>query len=89
MFRSYSGERPPFWEEPYAIVLSSLGERGKCPSIKVKDEPLVTYFELAVAGYGSVDEIEKWDARRVLQALAHMKFRADWQAAWIEANKTR
>jgi len=45
------------------------------------------FFRLSKAGYGSVNEIEKWDARKVLQALAYEVFCSDYEAAWLELNK--
>jgi len=48
---------------------------------------LLVYFRLAKAGYGSVNEIEQWDARRVLQALAYERFCYDYESAYMELNK--
>lgn len=44
-------------------------------------------FRLAKAGYGTVDEIENWDARKVLQALHYENFVADMSDAYMELNK--
>jgi len=51
------------------------------------DSDLLVYFKLSKAGYGSVNEIEQWDARRVLQALNYEKFVYDYESAFIEINK--
>jgi hypothetical protein len=45
------------------------------------------YFRLSKAGYGHVDDIEKWDARKVLQALNYEKFVYDYESAFVELNK--
>jgi hypothetical protein len=42
---------------------------------------------LAKAGYGSVNEIEQWDARRVLQALYYEEFLSDYESTYVELNK--
>jgi hypothetical protein len=48
---------------------------------------LLIYFKLARAGYGSVNEIEKWDARKVLQAIHYEKFCNEYEAAYFELNR--
>jgi len=45
------------------------------------------YFRLSKAGYGHVDDIEKWDARKVIQALHYEGFWYDYEAAYVELNK--
>jgi hypothetical protein len=45
------------------------------------------FFRLSKAGYGSVNEIENWDVRRVLQALHYEKFISDFENAYIDLNK--
>jgi hypothetical protein len=45
------------------------------------------YFRLSKEGYGSVNEIENWDARKVLQALNYEKFASDYEFAYLELNK--
>jgi hypothetical protein len=44
-------------------------------------------FRLSKAGYGSVDEIEKWNARKVLQALYYEEFCYDYENAYLELSK--
>jgi len=44
-------------------------------------------LQLSKAGYGHVDDIEKWDARKTLQALYYENFRVDYEAAYMELNK--
>lgn len=53
----------------------------------VVDDDLLIYFKLSKAGYGSVNEIEKWDVRKVLQALNYEKFVSDYEHAHMEVNK--
>lgn len=48
---------------------------------------MLIYFRLAKEGYGSVNEIEQWDARRVLQALNFEKFCFDFDSAYMELNR--
>lgn len=50
-------------------------------------KPLLIFLQLAKAGYGSVDEVEKWDARKVCQALAYINFCSDYESAALELNK--
>jgi len=45
------------------------------------------YFKLSKAGYGTVNEIEQWDARRVLQAIHYEKFLSDYEDAYMDLNK--
>lgn len=45
------------------------------------------YFRLSKAGYGTVNEIEEWEARKVLQAIHYEGFCYDYEAAYIEVNK--
>lgn len=45
------------------------------------------YYKLSKTGYGSVNEIENWDARKVLQALHYESFCYDYETAYIEINK--
>jgi hypothetical protein len=45
------------------------------------------FFRLAKAGYASVNEIETWDARKVLQALHYEKFCVDYENVFVEMNK--
>jgi hypothetical protein len=45
------------------------------------------YIKLSKAGYGSVNEIEEWDARKVLQALEYEKYCDDYDSAWLEMNR--
>lgn len=39
------------------------------------------------AGYGSLREVEEFDARRVLQALNYEEFCNDYEAAYVEMNR--
>jgi hypothetical protein len=48
---------------------------------------LVFFLKLSKAGYGRLDEIEKWDSRKVLQALYYENFLADYQDTYLERNK--
>lgn len=58
--------------------------------MRVKEDVLLVYFKLSKAGYGSVNEIEQWDARRVLQALSYEKFCGEYEAAqWEMMNEDR
>lgn len=66
---------------------SSTGENRKRPRIEVVDDDLMIYFRLAKEGYGSVREIEQWDARKVIQAINYEKFCGDYEAAYMEVNK--
>jgi hypothetical protein len=51
------------------------------------DSNLLIYFRLSKSGYGTVNEIEMWDARKVLQALNYEKFCDDYERAYIGLNK--
>lgn len=53
----------------------------------VIDDDLLIMFKLSKAGYGSISQIEKWDARKVIQALNYEKFISDYESAYIEINK--
>ena len=53
----------------------------------MKDDPLLIYLKLSKAGYGFVNEIEQWDARKILQALNYEKFCDDYESAFVELNK--
>jgi hypothetical protein len=61
--------------------------KGSRPSIEADDDPLLVYYRLSKAGYGSVNEIERWDSRRVLQALYYEGFLFDYELAYVELNK--
>jgi len=45
------------------------------------------FFRLAKQGYGSVNEIEQWDVRKVVQALHYEKFCDDYEKAYLELRK--
>lgn len=78
----------PFWEKPLCSVTTYVGNGGrKHPSIEAVDDELLIFFRLSKVGYGSVNEIEGWDVRKVLQALSYEKFTADYEDAYIELNK--
>jgi len=47
------------------------------------------YFRLSKAGYGSINEIKKMEARVILQALHYEGFCADYDNALIELNKDK
>ena len=51
----------------------------------MKDDPLYYHLMLSRAGYGSLLEVEQWDARKVLQALNYEKFRNDYEAAHFKS----
>jgi hypothetical protein len=78
----------PFWQEPLARVTThvSAGSR-KYPSIEAEDDALLIFFRLSKAGYGSVNEIEQWSVRKVLQCLCYEKFCSDYEDTYIELNK--
>jgi len=46
------------------------------------------YLKLSKVGYGSVNEIKEWNAREVIQALYYEKFVSDYEAAYLEINKS-
>lgn len=64
-----------------------MGETKKQPSVEASDDPILIYFRLSKCGYGSVAEIEKWEARKVLQALNYERFCNDYEAAFMELNR--
>lgn len=77
----------PFWEKPLAVVTTYVSDGGKhYPKIQVTEDPLLIYFKLSRAGYGSVDEIREWDTRTVLQCLAYEEFNQKWEQAYLELN---
>ena len=39
------------------------------------------------AGFGSYEEVQKLDARPILQFLNYEKFKSDYEAAYLEINK--
>jgi len=45
------------------------------------------HLRLIDAGFGSYEEVRKLDARVVLQALNFMKFKTDYERAYMEINK--
>ena len=60
----------------------------KRPHVRVNVEsPLTTYFMLAEAGYGTVEEVRRWDSRMVQQALWRLKYKSDYDRASFELNK--
>jgi len=78
---------PPFRESPLCRVLSNVGDSARRPRIEAANDPLLIIFRLAKAGYGSVREIQEWDARMVLQALHYEQFVDDYERAYIELHK--
>jgi hypothetical protein len=53
----------------------------------VKDDPLLVCLKLSKSGYGSLVEVEEWDARRVLQALSYEAFIEDYENAYMELQR--
>lgn len=80
----------PFFEKPVCRVTTHVGNRNrKFPAIEVneEDEAHLIYFRLSKAGYGSVNEIENWDVKKVLHALVYESFIDDYEHAYLELNK--
>jgi hypothetical protein len=55
--------------------------------MEVVDDDLLIMFKLVRSGYGSLSEVEMFDARTVLQALVYDKFINDYEAAFLEKVK--
>lgn len=68
-------------------MVGRLKSDSKRPRIKAKDDDLLLFFKLSKAGYGTVDELEKWNARKVLQALAYENFCDEYETTFMELNK--
>lgn len=69
-------------------MLTVFNRVGKRPRVEVEEDSDFLYaLRLSKAGYGSVREIEGWDARRVLQALAYESYLDDYEQAWIDINR--
>lgn len=55
----------------------------------MSDDPLALALRLVKAGYGSLREVEEFDARRFLQCLAYENFLGDYEAASWYINSKR
>lgn len=49
--------------------------------------PLLYHLRLSKAGYGSVNEIETWDARKVLQTFHYEQFCDKYERAYLDMNR--
>lgn len=79
---------PPFWEKPLCrVVTTVINGKRKYPKIEAEDDSLLILFRLSKAGYGSVNEIEEWDTRTVLQALYYEQFCDEYETAYLEINR--
>lgn len=53
------------------------------------DDPMVVYFRLCKSGYAtSIREARELTAREVLQALCFDRFCSEYDAAFVELNKS-
>ena len=87
MLGGWSGEPWPFFESPLCVVTTPYQNDFRFPQTEIKDDPFFTVLRLVKAGYGTVNEIEKWGARKIINALDYEKYCQDYGLAFDEINK--
>ena len=77
---------PPFREGPLCAVRGYIPKEGKVTVEAVEDD-LLTMFRLVKAGYGTWEEVNRMNAREVLQALFYEKYLSDYEGAYYDRSQ--
>lgn len=68
-------------------MVSYVGESPKKPKIEATDDVFLLHLRVTKAGYGSLNEVEEFDARKMLQILNYENFISDYESAFLELSK--
>lgn len=52
--------------------------------VEIKDDDLLIFIRLSKAGYGTIEDIKRMNAREVIQAMAYENYLSDYQEAMLE-----